>query len=223
MMDLIKNVIYGFLMLVCLGALFYAIKLSIAVDTTRETLNLSYALEDTNIKSSPNTELVPEINSPGVPNVDPEQLTCLSLNMWFEGRNKSSADRLATAHTVLNRVSDSRWPNTICGVIYQGRYKTDPETKASILIKHKCQFSWYCDGKSDTVRLTDHKGRVIKKNVAIWEDIQKSAFAVIAGETEDPTKGANHYYNPKAVNYTPRWATAESLVHVSDGHNYHNI
>ena len=51
---------------------------------------------------------------------------------------------------VLNRVNDDRFPNTICEVVKEGPTRKswkDPTVK--IPIKHRCQFSWFCDGLSD--------------------------------------------------------------------------
>ena len=84
---------------------------------------------------------------------------CLALNMYYEARDQGTAGLLAVSSVVLNRVNDSRFPNSICEVIYQGpvreswktrKYKNLAEDKRVYFpIKHKCQFSWYCDRKSD--------------------------------------------------------------------------
>lgn len=46
-------------------------------------------------------------------------LECLAKNIYFEARGESLDGQLAVGHVTLNRVEDSRWPNTICGVVYQ--------------------------------------------------------------------------------------------------------
>ena len=85
---------------------------------------------------------------------------CLALNVYHEARGQGTAGLFGVTAVVLNRVNDSRFPNTICGVIYQGptreSWKTrihknlPTEDRIYYPIKHKCQFSWYCDGKDDT-------------------------------------------------------------------------
>ena len=65
-------------------------------------------------------------------------LMCMALNIYFDARNQDWDGQLAVAHVVQNRVLDSRFPNTHCSVIQDGGER-----------RHQCQFSWYCDGKSD--------------------------------------------------------------------------
>ena len=58
---------------------------------------------------------------PAVSNL-PENKTaakeCLAVNMYHEARDQGTAGRLAVSAVVLNRVRDSRFPNTVCEVVY---------------------------------------------------------------------------------------------------------
>ena len=47
------------------------------------------------------------------PIVNPKSIECLALNMYYEARNQGSAGLLAVTAVVLNRVKDTRFPNTI--------------------------------------------------------------------------------------------------------------
>ena len=67
------------------------------------------------------------------------QMECLAKNLYFEVGNQGTAGMLAVSSVVINRVNDDRFPNTMCKVIHQKRGGV-------------CQFSWYCDGKSDNPR-----------------------------------------------------------------------
>lgn len=69
---------------------------------------------------------------------DQEELRCLALNVYHESRSEPLVAQIAVASVTLNRVRAERFPATICGVVKHSR-------KAGT-----CQFSWYCDGKSDT-------------------------------------------------------------------------
>ena len=71
---------------------------------------------------------------------------CLADNIYFEARNQGFAGWVAVAQVTLNRVRDDRFPNTICEVVKQGL-----TYESGFPIRDKCQFSWYCDGKSDTI------------------------------------------------------------------------
>ena len=66
------------------------------------------------------------------------QRMCLAKAIYFEARSESIRGQMAVAKVILNRVHDPRFPNTICGVVYQGAER-----------RNSCQFSFACDGKPD--------------------------------------------------------------------------
>jgi hypothetical protein len=113
-----------------------------------------------------------------------KELRCLALNIYFEARGESDAGRSAVGHVVMNRVSDPRFPTTVCGVIQQGG-----ET-----VRHRCQFSWWCDGRSD--RPLDRRS---------WAAAETIARNVYWGLSEDPTRGALWYH---ADYVAPYWSKA---------------
>jgi spore germination cell wall hydrolase CwlJ-like protein len=118
---------------------------------------------------------------------------CLAKNIYFEARGSNLADQIAVANVVLNRVNDNRYPNTVCDVVKQGI-----RDKAGNMVRHKCQFSWYCDGKSDTMRNTKEKEKAIEL-----------AKDVILGRHTDVTEGATHYH---ATYVNPDWARSLQKV-----------
>ena len=61
------------------------------------------------------------------------------------------------------------------------------------------QFSCWDDS---LVRIASHKAR----NTTVWKECMQVAVDVFSGEAEDPTGGADHYFNPDVV--TPRWSIA---------------
>ena len=78
-----------------------------------------------------------------------EDRYCLAQNIYFEAGNQPFAGKLAVAHVTLNRVFDLQFPNDICGVVYESRSYYKSWTGEMIPSRGMCQFSWYCDGKSD--------------------------------------------------------------------------
>ena len=77
---------------------------------------------------------------------------CLALNIYHESRNQPLAGQIAVALVTLNRVNDERFPDSICEVVYQGPIRESWRKDGTFYpIKHRCQFSWWCDGKSDEV------------------------------------------------------------------------
>ena len=119
---------------------------------------------------------------------------CLALNTYHEAKNQSLVGQIATAQVVMNRVEDNRFPNTICEVVKEGPTRPsweDPNKEYPI--KHRCQFSWYCDGKDDT-----------PKNEKAWKTAQDVAFLVLYDKIKlDVTEGATHYH---ATYVRPSWA-----------------
>ena len=85
-----------------------------------------------------------------LPKVNEKSIECLAMNMYHEARGQGTAGLLAVSSVVMNRVADERFPNTICGVIKQAQTRPSWKDKNKMIpIRDKCQFSWFCDGKSD--------------------------------------------------------------------------
>ena len=119
---------------------------------------------------------------------------CLALNTYHEAKNQSMIGQIATAQVVMNRVEDSRYPNSVCEVVKQGPHRPsweDPNKQYPV--RHRCQFSWYCDGKDD-----------MPKNEKAWKKAQDVAFLVLYDKIQlDVTEGATHYH---ATYVKPAWA-----------------
>ena len=73
---------------------------------------------------------------------------CLAEAMYFEARDQGWRGMLAVGVVIQNRVQHPKYPNNICAVVRQGHYRNGNP------IRHKCQFSYYCDGKPE--RPTEH-------------------------------------------------------------------
>ena len=85
-----------------------------------------------------------------LPKVNEKSIECLAMNMYHEARGQGTAGLLAVSSVVMNRVADERFPNTICGVIKQAQTRPSWKDKNKMIpIRDKCQFSWFCDGKTD--------------------------------------------------------------------------
>ena len=128
--------------------------------------------------------------------IDFESLECLAQNVYHEARGESEKGQVAVALVTRNRVKDSRFPDTYCGVIKQGRITSwKPATRIN-----QCQFSWYCDGKPDAVR-----------DMEAWRFAVKVAYDVMYANALDFTKGATHYH----ANYVrPYWRKDRQLTKV---------
>src|SRR6056300_547378 len=119
---------------------------------------------------------------------------CLALNIYYEARGSNLADKAAVADVVLNRVYDTRYPDTICGVVQQGRQDANGN-----MVRNMCQFSWYCDGKHDRPQDEDR-----------WQEAQLIAYNMLQhNKYRGITEGSTHYH---ATYVNPSWASSLQLV-----------
>lgn len=112
-----------------------------------------------------------------------DDLYCMALNVFWEARSEPIEGQYAVAAVTLNRVRSPHFPDTICEVVKQGGYQT----------LHRCQFSWWCDGKRDE-----------PQEPAAWSaSIAVAVKAMYSDAFEDPTDGAVFYH---ADYIDPFWA-----------------
>jgi spore germination cell wall hydrolase CwlJ-like protein len=113
-----------------------------------------------------------------------EEIECLAQNIYFEARSESEQGQLAVGHVVMNRVASKNYPNSICSVVKQGGERR----------RYRCQFSWWCDGRSDQ-----------PMNRKAWQRSLALAKAIYRGSSSDPTGGALWYH---AEYVRPVWSSA---------------
>lgn len=139
--------------------------------------------------------------------INVKETFCLAQNIWFEARNSSEEDRTMVGLTTLNRVRDSRYGETICGVVRQGVKNNDGSMK-----RNACQFSWYCDGKPDLIEFEN------PVDVRIWNNIVEISILLQTGYIDDKSNGATHYH---AHYVSPGWANKKIWLASTDGHKYY--
>jgi spore germination cell wall hydrolase CwlJ-like protein len=135
-----------------------------------------------------------------------EAITCLALNIYWEARNQSFIAQVAVAEVTMNRVYDDRFPDTVCGVVKQGEtYKWNP----NIMVRNRCQFSWYCDGLSDEVPEYDKEA---------WEQAMGISYGVFKNDIEPFLEGATHYHSYTVM---PDWASTKTYVTRIEDHIFY--
>lgn len=140
---------------------------------------------------------------------DPEEVFCLAQNIYHEARGEDLSGQVAVAHVTMNRVNSKKFPNTVCEVVYQARYsKWWLERGKKVPILHKCQFSWYCDGKSDGIGDWDS-----------FDNISSVSRDIILGKHEDNTNGAVYYH---ADYVKPHWSNHMKVSAVYDNHIFYS-
>ena len=158
------------------------------------------------------------------------EVLCLAENIYFEARAESYSGKAAVGNVTRNRVLDNRWPGTYCEVVQQGpkreswKTKQTPDKNDAVYYprKHRCQFSWYCDGNADVIWANYEKtGQTIKGNARAWKESVELAI-MIAGQTKltvtDNTDGAVYYYAHNLV--YPSWAKTKSYIGVLGNHTF---
>ena len=125
------------------------------------------------------------------------EFRCLALNVYWEARSESSLGQFAVAAVTLNRVAHERFPGSICEVVQQGGFER----------RHRCQFSWWCDGKSDD-----------PTNDAAWQAAKSIAYTALFFDPPDPTGGALWYH---ADYVDPHWRSAMSETTTIGRHIYY--
>lgn len=97
---------------------------------------------------------------------------CLATAIYYEARSESVIGQIAVAEVIMNRVDDYRYPNSVCGVVFQGSERVTG-----------CQFSFTCDGAMNR----PPKGRH-------WERAQTVATHVLMDLNKPLTGTATHYH-----------------------------
>ena len=146
------------------------------------------------------------MDKPKTVGVNPTQAMCLADNVYFEARNQGTAGWSAVISVTLNRVKDKRFPNTVCEVVKQGPTRESWKKNGTYYpIRNRCQFSWFCDGKSDEPKEpTTYKRLLDLALVLVYDDIQIVDF----------TEGATHYH---ADYVYPEWRKSKTkTVEIAD-------
>jgi cell wall hydrolase len=108
-------------------------------------------------------------------------LECLTQAVYYEARSESDDGQRAVAQVVLNRVRHPAYPNSVCGVVYQGSERSTG-----------CQFTFTCDGSM---------GAGIEPYA--WERARQVAEAALAGAVYRPVGLATNYHTTAI---SPYWA-----------------
>ncbi|MBK8197099.1 MAG: cell wall hydrolase [Acidobacteria bacterium] len=108
------------------------------------------------------------------------ELMCMAQAVYYESAREPLEGQLAVAEVISNRMKDHRYPDTACGVVFQGATRTTG-----------CQFTFTCDGAMKT-----------KPKGENWERAKRIAAHVLMNLNEERTGGATHYH---ATYVDPIW------------------
>ena len=108
-------------------------------------------------------------------------IRCLTQAIYYEAALEPTEGQEAVAQVILNRVRDPNYPNSVCGVVYEGAERVTG-----------CQFSFTCDGS------------LAQGPVGwAWTRAARVAERALGGYVADRVGTATHYH----ANYVyPWWA-----------------
>ncbi|WP_375598638.1 cell wall hydrolase [Devosia sp. Naph2] len=127
---------------------------------------------------------------------------CLAQAIYHEARGETATGQRAVANVIVNRARSSKFPGSLCGVIYQNADKG----------RYRCQFTFACDGRDDT----PGERRAWARSMELANKIY-AEFAL--GEEIGVVPGSTLYYHTTAVH--PSWANTFARVAVVDSHIFY--
>ncbi|HEY0325610.1 MAG TPA: cell wall hydrolase, partial [Allosphingosinicella sp.] len=126
-------------------------------------------------------------------------LDCLAQAIYYEARSEPEEGQRAVAQVVLNRVRHPAWPNSVCGVVYQGPARPGGG----------CQFTFTCDGSLRFRAYGDD-----------WARARRLAAEALAGRVHAPV-GLSTFYHANYV--LPAWAPRLLKTAVIGNHLFYRL
>lgn len=123
-------------------------------------------------------------------------LECLTSAIYYEAAQEPTDGQRAVAQVVLNRVRHPAFPNSVCGVVYEGSTRSTG-----------CQFTFTCDGSMARAPVPE-----------LWERARKVAEAALSGSVYAPAGLATHYHADYVV---PYWASSLVKTAVEGAHIFY--
>ena len=131
-----------------------------------------------------------------------KEISCLARNVYYEARGESLEGQKAVALVTLNRVENSMFPNTICGVVNERKV---------VKGRTKCQFSWRCESH------TNPKKAVTQSH----ESYQAALTAILDYETLTATLVTKDTLFFHAKHVRPFWRKVKQRLAQIDNHIFY--
>ena len=148
------------------------------------------------VAGGPNPSAAPFVFGKASAETRARALECLTSAIYYEAGQESTAGQRAVAQVVLNRVRHPAFPNSVCGVVYEG------STRAT-----GCQFTFTCDGSMARLPVP-----------ALWDRARNVAEEMLAGRVYAPAGYATHYH----ANYVvPYWASSLTKTAIEGAHIFY--
>lgn len=122
---------------------------------------------------------------------------CLAEAVYFESRGEAVRGQIAVAQVVMNRVFSGKYPDTVCGAVYQNKHR-----------HLACQFTFACDNNTDVIREPE-----------MWERAKKISKAMLDGQIWLPEVGKSTHYHAYWVR--PSWVAEMKKMYKTGVHTFY--
>ncbi|UWU74986.1 cell wall hydrolase [Bradyrhizobium huanghuaihaiense] len=122
---------------------------------------------------------------------------CLAEAVYFESRGEAVRGQIAVAQVVMNRVFSGKYPDTVCGAVYQNKHR-----------HFACQFTFACDNNPDVIREPE-----------MWERAKKISKAMLDGQIWLPEVGKSTHYHAYWVR--PSWVAEMKKMYKTGVHTFY--
>lgn len=126
------------------------------------------------------------------------QTQCMAQAIYYEARSETFSGQKAVGEVVMNRVASKHFPNTICGVVFQGAERSTG-----------CQFSFTCDGSMDKTPY----GKAWTRSKTLSEHMRM-------GVHKSMTANATHYHT---TDVNPKWASSVQPTRQIGSHKFYRF
>jgi spore germination cell wall hydrolase CwlJ-like protein len=122
---------------------------------------------------------------------------CLAEAVYFESRGEAVRGQMAVAQVVMNRVFSGKYPDTVCGAVYQNKHR-----------HLACQFTFACDNNADVIREPE-----------MWDRAKKISKAMLDGQIWLPEVGKSTHYHAYWVR--PSWVAEMKKMYKTGVHTFY--
>lgn len=126
------------------------------------------------------------------------EIECMAEAVYYEARSETASGQRAVAEVILNRVKNKHFPDSVCGVVYQGSERSTG-----------CQFTFTCDGSMEIAP----KGKV-------WDRSVKVANLVMSSGYTPSTHWATHYHTTEV---SPKWSKTMRMTRQVGNHVFYRF
>ena len=126
------------------------------------------------------------------------EIECMAQAVYYEARSETASGQRAVAEVILNRVSNKHFPDSVCGVVYEGSERSTG-----------CQFTFTCDGSMDVAP----KGKGWDRSVQVANLVMSSGYT-------PSTHWATHYHTTEV---NPKWSKTMRMTRQVGNHVFYRF